>query len=107
MSCRRRRRSMKLNSMTIQITSRNLKIRRRNSRVLCNRIETSYEIECDDVQQEVEVRTVTPVRKKRRRQLTQNPQLHTMILRHCCFVVTRIPYTALNNKIHFPYMESI
>ena len=83
---------MKLSSMTIQITSRNLKIRRCNSRVLCNRIETSYEIECDDVQQEVEVRIVTPVRKKRRRQLTQ-------ILCHCCFVVMRIPYTASNNKI--------
>ena len=39
-------------------------IRRRNSQVLCNRIETSYDIECDDVQQVVEVRTVTPVRKK-------------------------------------------
>ena len=99
MSHQRRRRSMKLSSMTIQITSRNLKIRIRNSRVLCNRIETSYEIECDDVQQEVKVRTVTPVRKKRCRQLMQNPQLYTMNLRHCCFVVTRIPYTASNNKI--------
>ena len=67
---------MKLSSMTIQITSRHLKIRRRNLRVLCNRdviiiitlanVETWCEIECDDVQQEVEVRTVTPVRKKRR-----------------------------------------
>ena len=94
-----RRRSMKLNSMTIQIMSRNLKIRIRNSRVLCNRIETSYEIECDDVQQQVEVRTVTPVRKKRSQQLMQNPQLYTMNLCHCCFVVTRIPYAASNNKI--------
>ena len=37
MSRQRRRRSMKLSSMTIQITSRHLKIRRRNSRILCNR----------------------------------------------------------------------
>ena len=99
MSRRRQRRSMKLSSMTIQITSRNLKIRRRNSRVLCNRIETSYEIECDDGQQEVEVRTVIPVRKKRRRKLMQNPQLYTMILCHCSFIIMRIPYTASDNKI--------
>ena len=56
-------------------------------------------IECDDVQQEVEVRTVTPIRKKKCRQLMQNPQLYMMILCHCCFVVTRILYTASNNKI--------
>ena len=61
--------------MTIQIMSQHLKIRRRNLRVLCNQdvitiitlamCETSCEIECDDVQQEVEVRIVTPIRKKR------------------------------------------
>ena len=96
---------MKLGSMTIQIASRNLKIHRSNSWVLCNRIETLYEIECNDVQQEVEVRTVRPVRKKRRRQLMQNPQLYTMILCHCCFVVTRIPYTASNNKISLSLYE--
>ena len=65
---------MKLSSLTIQITSRHLKIRRRNSRALCNRdvimiitlamCETSCEIECDDVQQEVEVRTVTWSRRR-------------------------------------------
>ena len=44
--------------------------------VLVIKTETSCEIECDDVQQEVEVRTVTPFRKKRRRQLMWNPQLY-------------------------------
>ena len=29
----------------------------------------------------------------------QNPQLYKTILHCCCFVVTRIPYTASNNKI--------
>ena len=66
---------MKLSSMTIQITSRHLKIHTHNSQVLCNRdviiiitvamCKTSCEIDCNDVQQEVKVRTVTPVRKKR------------------------------------------
>ena len=50
--------------MTIQITSRYLKIPLHNLQVLVIETETSCENECDDVQQEVEVRTVTPFRKK-------------------------------------------
>ena len=69
LSRQRRQRSMKLGSTIFE----------RNSWVLCTaiEIETSCEIECDDVQQEVEIKTVTPFRKKRHRQLMRNPQLYT------------------------------
>ena len=67
--------------------------------------ESSWEIECNDAQQEVEVRIVTPFRKKRRWQLTWNPQLYlttgnSLSLLFCHHAHSKI------TRFHFPYMES-
>ena len=108
MSHQRWRRSIELGSMTIQITSRYLKIRRCNSRVLCNRDRNLVEIECDDVQKEVEVRTVTPFRKKRCRQLMQNHQLYPMTQGNSpplLFVSSHVFHIRLQiTRFHFPYI---
>ena len=67
---------MKLGSMTIQIIM-----------IFVIKTKTSCEIKYDDVQKEVEVRSVTPFRKKGHQQLMQNPQLHQQLKEfhcHCC-----------------------
>ena len=75
--------------------------------VLVIETETSCEIECDDVQQEVEVRTVTPFRHQ---QLTRNPQLYMTTQGNSpplLFVSSRAFHVLLQiTRFHFPYMES-
>ena len=97
---------MKLGSMIIQITSR---FRIRNSRVLVIETETSCEIECDDVQQEVEVRTATSFRKKRRRD-AESSAVHDNSRKFSApllFVSLRAFHIRLQiTKFHFPYMAS-